>query len=99
MKELKVILLVFAIGFGSTVPATTKFQNPYYPNTIKGGLQTTKNNESAKIAGLGVEGDYEYYLQYVKYKLDYKKNQGEHDAKKAILSPSCVLADTLEISC
>lgn len=99
MKELKVVLLVLAIGFGSTVPATTKFQNSYYPNTIKGGLQTTQKHQSAKIAGLGVEGDYEYYLQYVRFKLDYKKNQDEQDAKKAILSPSCVLADTVRASC
>lgn len=98
MKELKVVLLVLAIGFGSTVPATTKFQNTYYPNTIKGGLQTTQKYQS-KVAVLGVEGDYEYYLQYVRFKLDYKKNQDEQDAKKALISPSCVLADTAAVSC
>lgn len=98
MKELKVVLLVLAIGFGSTVvPATPKFPNTFYPNTIKGGLQTSEKHQS-KVAALGVEGDYEYYLQYVRYKLDYKKNE-EHDGKKALLSPSCVLADTVKASC
>lgn len=97
MKELKIILLVLALGFGSSVPATTKFPCAYYPYTIKGGLQTTKAPQMNKLVALGVEGDYEYYLQYLRYKLDYKKDSND-GTKEVFLSPSCVLGATV-ITC
>lgn len=56
MKELKILLLVLTIGFSSEIPASLKCTKAYYPNTIKGGIQTTKNVESTKIAVPGVEG-------------------------------------------
>lgn len=93
MKELKIVLLVLAIGFGSSIPATTKFSTPYYSNTIKGGLQTTQKQQSAKNAVVEVEGEYEYYLQYIKFMLDYKKTEDEKDSKTTLKSPSCILKD------
>ena len=89
MKELNIILLALAIGFPSSVSATIKFSNAYYPNTIKGGLLTGPKLNSAKAAVLAVEGNYKYYLQYIVYKLDYKKVEEEQDHKKEIVSSSC----------
>lgn len=99
MKQLKIILLLLAISFGSSVPAMTTIPQKCYFNTIKGGLQVSQKLESEKIAVLKVEGTYEYYLQYLRYKLDYKKNQDKEDTKNLLLSPPCVLADTLAVSC
>lgn len=56
MKELKILLLALTIGFSSEIPVSLKCTKAYYPNTIKGGLQTTKNLQSAKVAVPGVEG-------------------------------------------
>lgn len=91
MRELKIVLLVLTVGFGSSVPATTKFPTSYYSNTIKGGLQITQKTPSAKTAVVELEGEYDYYLQYIKFMLNYKKSEEEKASKKSVKSPSCVL--------
>lgn len=89
MKELTIVLLILIMSFGCSVPAATKLSNVYYPNTFKGGLLITQNINSARVAVLAVEGNYEYYLQYIKFKLNYKKVEEEQDQKKEIVSSSC----------
>lgn len=98
MKQLRVVLLLLAVGFSSTLPATPKCPNLFYPNSFKGGLQTTQKHHSEKVGVIGVEGNYEYYLQFIRYKLDFKKSQDSEQVNKNILiSPVCVLADTSEV--
>lgn len=99
MKELKIILLVVALGFGNTVPATGKFTNTFYPNTVKGGLQSSQKQESHQLAVLVVEGNYEYYMQYIKFQLNFKKSDNNESFEKSRRSPACVLAETTSVSC
>lgn len=89
MKELKIVLLVLVMSFGCSMPAATKLSNTYYADCFKGGLLIAQKINSANVATLVVEGNYEYYLQYIKFKLDYKKVEEEQDQKKEIVSSSC----------
>lgn len=93
MNTLKILLLVLTIGFSSPVPASLKCTKPYYPNTIKGGLQTTQQQPSAKVAVAVVGGDQDYNLQYVTDKPNIRKFRDKEFTKKVILSPACFLAD------
>lgn len=94
MEVLKILLLVLTIGFSSPVPASLKCTKAYYPNTVKGGLQTTQKQQSAKVAPAVKEGDSEYNLQYLinKRRIDGYKN--ERFIKKVILSPACIVKET-----
>lgn len=92
MKELKIFLLVLSVGFSSPVPASPKSTGAYYPNTFKGGLQITQKQNSAMGAVMVVEGKYEYYLQYIKFKLNFEKIPVEQIDEKSNLTPACNLA-------
>lgn len=107
MKELKIVLILLVIGFCSTGSATPKCPKTYFPNTIKGGLQTSQNHQLAKVAFADVEGKFEYHIQYIKFKLDHKNNEKkcekktgkkmeeEHIGKKSVTSPGCDRAKSL----
>ncbi len=94
MKNLKIALLIFFIGFGSTVSATL---NIVLSSTI--GPQILFKSKSAKIASLDVVGDYEYYLRYNNYRLNYKKIQDQREVNKEDLLPSCAVAIKAKETC
>ncbi len=54
MKEFKIIMLVATLGFGTSLTATTKSHDPLYPNSVKGGLQTSQKYEPVKQAVPGI---------------------------------------------
>lgn len=89
MKTLKTFLLVLAIGFAFSIPVTTNFPEIQYYNSGKGKLLTAQIMKPAKFVVIGVEGGYEYYLQYVKFKLDYEKPAEEQNFKNKRISSSC----------
>lgn len=56
MKELKIMALVMTLCFVTSLTATTKMNNPFYPDSVKGGLQTSKDQDSCKLAVTRKEG-------------------------------------------
>ena len=89
MKTLQIFFLVLAISFGYSDSATTNFSNSYFPETVKGGFPTAQKLNSAMVAVIAVEGTYEYYLQHLKFNLNYKKDGEKKGIERERVSASC----------
>lgn len=85
MKVLKVLLVVFTLGYGSSLIET----NLSNVNPLTGGPLTINSILAVNPAIIAVVGDYQYFLNCNKYKINLEKVQKEKEEKLNYLYPSC----------
>lgn len=83
MKKLKILFLIFSLGFCSVFFAA---KLPLSTSTL-GGPQTTASIWAGKSALLSVVGGYDYFLRCSKNKLRYQKVEDEQKAIKVQSRP------------